>query len=97
LVVQRQRLEEVVKEQALQLSGRVADESTVRVGRLAGATVLVTGSVAETVVRVLTEMNNVSPQKVSAVSYGEFKPLADNLTPETRAKNRRVEMNVFTW
>jgi TolB-like protein len=48
LVVQRQRLEEVVKEQALQLSGRVADESTVRVGRLAGATVLVTGSVAET-------------------------------------------------
>jgi chemotaxis protein MotB len=52
---------------------------------------------AVTVVRVLTEVNNVLPQKVAAVSYGEFKPLADNLTPETRAKNRRVEINVFTW
>lgn len=48
LVVQRQRLEEVVREQTLQLSGRVADESTVRIGRLAGATVLVTGSVTAT-------------------------------------------------
>lgn len=46
LVVQRRRLEEVVREQALQLSGRVADEQAVRVGRLAGATVLVTGSVS---------------------------------------------------
>jgi chemotaxis protein MotB len=52
---------------------------------------------AVTVVRVLAEMHNVSPQKVAAVSYGEFRPLADNLTPETRAKNRRVEINVFTW
>ncbi|MBI5410915.1 MAG: hypothetical protein HZA21_02880, partial [Nitrospirae bacterium] len=48
LVVQRQRLEEVVREQTLQLSGRVADESTVRIGRLAGATVLVAGSVTAT-------------------------------------------------
>jgi TolB-like protein len=46
VVVQRQRLEEVFREQAFQLSGRVADESTVRIGKLAGATVLVTGSVA---------------------------------------------------
>ena len=46
LVVQRERLEEVIREQAFQLSGRVADESSVRVGQLAGATVLVTGSIA---------------------------------------------------
>ncbi|WP_447972061.1 CsgG/HfaB family protein [Nitrospira sp. Kam-Ns4a] len=46
LVVQRDRLEEVIREQALQLSGRVADESMVRIGRLAGATVLITGSVS---------------------------------------------------
>jgi TolB-like protein len=43
-VVQRDRLEEVVREQSLQLSGRVDESSAVRVGRLAGATVLLTGS-----------------------------------------------------
>jgi len=46
VVVQRDRLEEVFREQAFQLSGRVAEESAVRVGRIAGATVLVTGSVS---------------------------------------------------
>jgi TolB-like protein len=45
-VVQRERLEEVVREQALQLSGRVDEASAVRVGRLTGATVLLTGSIA---------------------------------------------------
>ncbi|MBM4121132.1 MAG: flagellar motor protein MotD [Nitrospira sp.] len=52
---------------------------------------------AVTVVRVLTELHKVPPQKTVAVGYGEFKPVADNLTPESRAKNRRVELNVFTW
>ncbi|HJU06176.1 MAG TPA: CsgG/HfaB family protein [Nitrospiraceae bacterium] len=46
MVVQRERLEEVMREQALQVSGRVADESTVHVGRLTGATLLVTGSIS---------------------------------------------------
>ncbi|MEE8240821.1 MAG: CsgG/HfaB family protein [Nitrospirales bacterium] len=46
MVVQRERLDEIIREQTLQLSGRVSDESSVRVGRLAGATVLVTGSIA---------------------------------------------------
>lgn len=49
-----------------------------------------------TVVRVLTELNQVQPEKVAAVGYGEFRPVTDNLTPETRAKNRRVELNVLT-
>ena len=43
-VVQRDRLEEVIREQALQLSGRVDETSAVQVGRLTGATVLVSGS-----------------------------------------------------
>lgn len=47
VVVQRERLEEVFREQAFQLSGRVADESAVRVGRMTGATVLVSGSVSQ--------------------------------------------------
>ncbi len=45
IVVQRDRVEEIMREQALQLSGRVADETAVRIGRLVGATVLITGSV----------------------------------------------------
>lgn len=46
IVVQRERLDEVLREQSLHLSGRVPDDSSVRAGRLTGATVLVTGSVA---------------------------------------------------
>ncbi len=45
-VVQRDRLEEVVREQALQLSGRVDEASAVQVGRLTGASVLMAGSFA---------------------------------------------------
>jgi TolB-like protein len=46
IVVQRERTEEVMREQAFQLSGHVADDSAVRIGHLVGATVLVSGSVA---------------------------------------------------
>ena len=44
VVVQRERMEEVIREQVFQLTGRVGDDSTVNIGRLLGATVLVTGS-----------------------------------------------------
>jgi TolB-like protein len=47
VVVQRERLEEVLREQRLQMSGRVAEENAVHVGRLAGATVLITGSMTK--------------------------------------------------
>jgi chemotaxis protein MotB len=33
-----------------------------------------------------------SPTMVRVESYGEFRPLADNSTPEGRARNRRVEL-----
>ncbi len=46
IVVQRERLDEVMREQSLQVSGRIADETGVRIGQLLGATVLVTGSLA---------------------------------------------------
>ncbi len=34
--------------------------------------------------------NGVSPQRLSAVGYGEFHPVADNINEEGRLKNRRV-------
>jgi chemotaxis protein MotB len=46
------------------------------------------------VARVLTEVFHVPPDQVAATGYGEFKPVADNLTPENRGKNRRVELVV---
>ena len=47
------------------------------------------------VVRVLTELYHVPPERVSATGFGEFRPVTDNLTPESRTKNRRVELMVF--
>ena len=47
------------------------------------------------VTRVLTELYRFQPERVSAVGYAEFKPVTDNLTPENRAKNRRVEILVL--
>lgn len=35
---------------------------------------------------------DVDPDRISAAGYGEFRPLADNATPEGRAKNRRVDL-----
>jgi TolB-like protein len=43
-VVQRERLEDVMREQSLQATGRVRDKSAVRIGRLTGATVILLGS-----------------------------------------------------
>ncbi len=35
---------------------------------------------------------DVDPDKISATGYAEFRPIADNSTPENRAKNRRVDL-----
>jgi chemotaxis protein MotB len=44
------------------------------------------------VVRLLIDQANVPPQKLSAVGYGEYKPVADNVTTEGRGRNRRVDI-----
>ena len=39
--------------------------------------------------------DGVAPEKLSAVGYGEYKPLRANDTPEGRAVNRRIEINII--
>lgn len=43
----------------------------------------------------LTERGGVDPRRVGAVAYGEFRPIADNATPEGRAKNRRIAITIL--
>lgn len=47
---------------------------------------------AVSVIRYLVEVKRIPPVRLSAVGYGEFKPVASNETAEGRQSNRRVEM-----
>ncbi|HEY4743996.1 MAG TPA: OmpA family protein [Desulfuromonadaceae bacterium] len=47
---------------------------------------------ATNVLRYLLKYYDTEPEKISATGFGEFRPLADNATPEGRAKNRRVDL-----
>ena len=51
---------------------------------------------AVSAVRFLTEQAGVDARRLGAVGYGEFRPLADNATPEGRAKNRRIALVVLS-
>lgn len=37
-----------------------------------------------------------NPARISASGYGEYHPILPNITPENRAKNRRVEINIIS-
>ncbi len=50
---------------------------------------------AVTVVRALSELYGVPNHNLSAVGYGDSRPVTDNTTPEHRAKNRRVEIVIL--
>ena len=41
------------------------------------------------------EINGLPQQRLSATGYGEFRPAQDNATPEGRAANRRIEINIM--
>ena len=47
---------------------------------------------AVNVLKYFIELGNVSPNRLSAVGYGEAKPLFPNDTTEHKSKNRRVEI-----
>ena len=51
---------------------------------------------ATAAVRFLTEIAGVDPQRLGAVGYGEFRPVADNATPEGRARNRRIAITILS-
>jgi chemotaxis protein MotB len=51
---------------------------------------------ATTVVRYLVEQMAYDPLKLSATGFAEFRPVADNATPEGRAMNRRVDLVIVT-
>ena len=51
---------------------------------------------ATAAVRFLTEEAGVDPRRLGAVGYGEFRPLADNSTPEGRAHNRRIAITILS-
>lgn len=51
---------------------------------------------ASNVVRLFIQNAGVSPEKLIAVGYGEYRPVSDNGTEEGRAKNRRIDIIVLS-
>jgi chemotaxis protein MotB len=51
---------------------------------------------AANVVRLLTSKSSISPDRLIAVGYGEYRPVADNTSDEGRAKNRRIDIIVLS-
>jgi chemotaxis protein MotB len=47
------------------------------------------------VLEYLIDHSKLSPQRLSAVGYGEYRPVATNSTPEGRGANRRVDLVVL--
>ncbi len=48
-------------------------------------------------VRYLIVKHGFPPERISALGYGEYRPIASNETPEDRTKNRRVDIIVLSW
>jgi chemotaxis protein MotB len=51
---------------------------------------------AVNVVKYFAEVSNIDPKRLSAVGYGQSRPVAANDRPSDRAKNRRVEILLLT-
>ena len=50
---------------------------------------------ATEVVRYFIEKHDFAPERISAVGYAEYKPVAPNDTPQNRALNRRIEIIII--
>ena len=51
---------------------------------------------AVSVVKYFAEFGKIDPQRLSAVGYGETRPLVPNDSPANRTRNRRVEIVIVT-
>lgn len=51
---------------------------------------------ASFLVKKLVVSHGVEPKNISATGYSEYQPVAENTTPEGRAKNRRVDIIVLS-
>ena len=51
---------------------------------------------ATSVVRYLVEKHDISPLRVSATGYGEFRPIAPNDSSANKAKNRRIDLVILS-
>ena len=49
---------------------------------------------AMTVLELLVDETGFDPTKIAAAEYGQYRPVADNATPEGRRMNRRVDLIV---
>ena len=47
---------------------------------------------ANAVVRILSDVYNINPKRLTAAGRSKFNPIADNNAPEGMAKNRRIEI-----
>lgn len=52
---------------------------------------------AVSVLKKVLEMSDLKPEQLSAVGYGEFRPIAENTTEEGKALNRRVDFIIETF
>ncbi len=50
---------------------------------------------ATSVVRFLIDQGKVAPERLSAVGYGEYRPVADNKSESGRNQNRRIELVIL--
>jgi chemotaxis protein MotB len=50
---------------------------------------------AYSVIKFMVNSVGMSPIRMHAIGYGEYRPIAPNDTPENREKNRRIEINVL--
>ncbi len=70
-----------------------ADKSPIRESKFASNWHL-SGERARSVMEFFVTKCKVAPEKIAYAGFGEFRPVADNMSPAGREKNRRVEIIV---
>ena len=82
-----------IKDREFQVEGHT-DNQPIRTARFPSNWELAAGR-AIAVAQILIKAG-LTPERVSAASFGEFRPVASNDKPDTRAQNRRIEIVLVT-